>query len=188
MLIINCYIFRHCERSEAIQAQAVQSGRLSVGRLCLDCFVVPPRNDGADGRFSSEYAALSVISRPVFANSVPPPRHCERSEAIQAQAVQSGRLSVGRLRLDCFASLAGDGAGRRCPQWLEGWSGYYIKYSFYKKNRSAVPFFISDFISRVNVNQRLLFYLIAENKHDNFFQAVILHDFWPFYMISGHFT
>jgi hypothetical protein len=27
-----------CERSEAIQAQAVQPGRLSGGRLCLDCF------------------------------------------------------------------------------------------------------------------------------------------------------
>jgi hypothetical protein len=34
---------RHCERSEAIQAQAVQSGRLSGHRLRLDCFV--PRND-----------------------------------------------------------------------------------------------------------------------------------------------
>ncbi|MDR1381450.1 MAG: hypothetical protein LBJ47_08235 [Tannerella sp.] len=39
-------------------------GRLSGGRLCLDCFVVPPLND-----------------------EFPCPRHCERSEAIQAQAV-----------------------------------------------------------------------------------------------------
>jgi hypothetical protein len=50
---------RHCERSEAIQAQAVQPGRLSGGRLCLDCFV--PRNDGVGRRFSTGYAALSVI-------------------------------------------------------------------------------------------------------------------------------
>jgi hypothetical protein len=34
---------RHCERSEAIYAQAMQSGRLPGRRLCLDCFV--PRND-----------------------------------------------------------------------------------------------------------------------------------------------
>jgi hypothetical protein len=35
----------HCERSEAILEQAVQLGRLSDGRLRLDCFVVPPYND-----------------------------------------------------------------------------------------------------------------------------------------------
>ncbi|MDR1381027.1 MAG: hypothetical protein LBJ47_06065 [Tannerella sp.] len=46
---------RHCERSEAIQAQAVPPGRLSGRRLCLDCFV--PRNDGDRRMFSSGYAA-----------------------------------------------------------------------------------------------------------------------------------
>ncbi|MDR1381831.1 MAG: hypothetical protein LBJ47_10210 [Tannerella sp.] len=57
---------RHCERSEAIQAQG-RVARTVVSRLYLDCFV--PRNDGGDGRFSSGYAALSVISRPVIASA-----------------------------------------------------------------------------------------------------------------------
>jgi hypothetical protein len=45
---------RHCERSEAIQAQAVQVGRQPDHRLRLDCFV--PRNDGGRQMFLSGHA------------------------------------------------------------------------------------------------------------------------------------
>ena len=42
----NAAALRHCERSEAIQGSSVGEGGTSNNSGSLDCFVVPPRNDG----------------------------------------------------------------------------------------------------------------------------------------------